>query len=68
MTFSNLVRSVLVAAILPSAGFAGPATSVNIEGVANFQKVDDHVYRGAQPTRCTKPGVGEGLGVDALRG
>ena len=25
-------------------------------------------HRGAEPTRCTKPGVGEGLGVDALRG
>jgi len=65
MTFSNLVRSVLVAAILPSAGFAGPATSVNIEGVANFQKVDDHVYRGAQPTRSGFSNLGK-LGIKTV--
>jgi protein tyrosine/serine phosphatase len=32
-------------AALSSALFAAP-----VEGVGNFQKVDDHVYRGAQPT------------------
>jgi hypothetical protein len=31
---------------LTSAGFAAPFLS----GVDNFQRVDDHVYRGAQPT------------------
>lgn len=35
-----------VAATFSSALFAAPA----LEGVGNFQKVDDHVYRGAQPT------------------
>ena len=35
-----------------SAGFATtPHDSSNVDGVGNFQKVDDHVYRGAQPTR-----------------
>ena len=35
-----------LAAAFSSALFATPA----VEGVGNFQKVDDHVYRGAQPT------------------
>jgi protein tyrosine/serine phosphatase len=36
----------IMAAALASALFAAPT----VEGVGNFQKVDDHVYRGAQPT------------------
>jgi tyrosine-protein phosphatase SIW14 len=36
----------ILAAAGASAGFAAPA----VQGVGNFQKVDDHVYRGAQPT------------------
>jgi protein tyrosine phosphatase (PTP) superfamily phosphohydrolase (DUF442 family) len=35
-----------VAAALPIAAFAGEALC----GVANFQKLNDHAYRGAQPT------------------
>ena len=41
----------LLVATRASAGFAAPSAPLNIEGVGNFQKVDDHVYRGAQPTR-----------------
>jgi protein tyrosine/serine phosphatase len=44
---SHYVATLVVAAGLASAGFAAPS----LEGVGNFQKVDDHVYRGAQPTR-----------------
>lgn len=44
---SRYVATLVVAAGLASAGFAAPA----IEGVGNFQEVDDHVYRSAQPTR-----------------
>ncbi len=40
----------LVATAVASAGIAAPSASPNVEGVGNFQKVDDHVYRGAQPT------------------
>jgi protein tyrosine/serine phosphatase len=40
------VATLVVVAGLASAGFAAPS----LEGVGNFQKVDDHVYRGAQPT------------------
>jgi uncharacterized protein (TIGR01244 family) len=36
----------LAAAAFSSALFAAPT----VEGVGNFQKVDEHVYRGAQPT------------------
>src|SRR4051794_13934945 len=38
---------IIAAATLAGAGFASPA----VQGVSNFQKVNDHVYRGAQPTR-----------------
>ena len=41
----------LVATGLASAGLAASTASANVQGVGNFQKVDDHVYRGAQPTR-----------------
>jgi protein tyrosine phosphatase (PTP) superfamily phosphohydrolase (DUF442 family) len=34
------------AAFVASTAAAGPA----VEGVGNFQKVNDHIYRGAQPT------------------
>src|SRR5579864_2749919 len=37
---------VLIAIALPMAALAGSQP----DGVTNFQKVDDHVYRGAQPT------------------
>ena len=36
-----------VTAVFSSALFAAPA----VDGVGNFQQVNDHVYRGAQPTR-----------------
>ncbi len=45
------VAVLLVATGLASAGFAAPSASANVQGVGNFQKIDDHVYRGAQPTR-----------------
>jgi len=52
MTSPNFFRSrqlvaLIVALGLASAAFAAPS----VDGVGNFQKVDDHVYRGAQPTR-----------------
>jgi len=43
---SFTTRAAFLMAALSSALFAGPT----VEGVGNFQKVDDHVYRGAQPT------------------
>lgn len=39
--------AIFVTAAFSSALFAAPV----VEGVGNFQRVDDHVYRGAQPTR-----------------
>ena len=44
---SRHLAALIVATGLASAAFAAPS----LEGVGNFQKVDDHVYRGAQPTR-----------------
>lgn len=44
---SRHLAVLIVATALASGGFAAPS----LEGVGNFQKVDDHVYRGAQPTR-----------------
>jgi len=44
---SNILAAMFAATALASAGFAAPS----LEGVGNFLKVDDHVYRGAQPTR-----------------
>jgi tyrosine-protein phosphatase SIW14 len=38
--------AIFLAAALATTAFAGPV----VQGVGNFQKVDDHVYRGAQPT------------------
>lgn len=51
MSFINLFlkrrsAAFFVAAALPIMALAGDGPS----GVGNFQKVDDHVYRGAQPT------------------
>ena len=46
---SRYLATLLAATGLASAGLATPAAAV--PGVGNFQKVDDHVYRGAQPTR-----------------
>lgn len=45
--------AVLLVTALATAGFAAPSapSGAFIEGVGNFQKVNDHVYRGAQPTR-----------------
>jgi len=48
---SRYLTLAIVAAALASAGFGAPSAAPGIEGVRNFQKVDDHVYRGAQPTR-----------------
>ncbi len=49
--FRSRYLAALIVATLASAGFAAPSAGPNVEGVGNFQKVDDHVYRGAQPTR-----------------
>ena len=40
------IKTLFLTAAIASALFAAPV----VEGVGNFQKVDDHVYRGAQPT------------------
>src|SRR5580698_4222062 len=40
------LTTLFLTAALSSALFA----ATTVEGVGNFQKVDDHVYRGAQPT------------------
>jgi len=48
---SRHLAVLIVSAALASAGFAAPSAAPNVVGVGNFQKVDDHVYRGAQPTR-----------------
>src|ERR1700730_6638593 len=48
---SRHLAVLIVSAALASAGFAAPSAAPNLEGVGNFQKVDDHVYRGAQPTQ-----------------
>ena len=44
--FSRLSAAFFVSSALPVIAFAGNGPS----GVGNFQKVDEHVYRGAQPT------------------
>jgi tyrosine-protein phosphatase SIW14 len=44
--FFRLRAALLVAVALPVAALAGTA----VPGVGNFQKLNDHVYRGAQPT------------------
>jgi len=50
MTFQKMLsRQGLSALIVTAFASVGSAGSV-IPGVGNFQKVDDHVYRGAQPT------------------
>jgi tyrosine-protein phosphatase SIW14 len=51
VSFMNLflkrrLAAIFVVAALPIMALAGSVPS----GVGNFQKVDDHVYRGAQPT------------------
>src|SRR6202167_20498 len=40
------ISALFVAAMLAGASWAAPV----VDGVGNFQKVDEHVYRGAQPT------------------
>ncbi len=40
----------LLAGGLPFAAFAAPAAGTQVAGVGNFEKLNDHVYRGAQPT------------------
>jgi tyrosine-protein phosphatase SIW14 len=44
--FQRRIAAFFLAAALPTLAFAAP----ELTGVGNFQKVDDHVYRGAQPT------------------
>src|ERR1700691_6128529 len=44
--FSRRSAAFLVSSVLPAIALAGDGPS----GVGNFQKVDEHVYRGAQPT------------------
>ncbi len=39
------------AAFFVTAAFSSALFAASVDGVGNFQKVDDHVYRGAQPTR-----------------
>src|SRR6185312_3694284 len=45
--YLHYLTVLIVSTGVTSAGFAAP-----VEGVGNFQKVDEHVYRGAQPTRA----------------
>jgi protein tyrosine/serine phosphatase len=45
--YTRYLAVLIVSTVVTSAGFAA-----SVEGVGNFQKVDDHVYRGAQPTRA----------------
>jgi tyrosine-protein phosphatase SIW14 len=40
----------LLAGGLPFAAFATTSTETQMAGVGNFEKLNDHVYRGAQPT------------------
>jgi tyrosine-protein phosphatase SIW14 len=40
----------LLAGGLPFAAFAGSSAGTQVAGVGNFEKLNDHVYRGAQPT------------------
>jgi tyrosine-protein phosphatase SIW14 len=51
---SQHFAKLIVAVALASAGFAAPSAAANaahnIQGVGNFQKVDEHVFRGAQPS------------------
>ena len=56
------LAALIAATALASAGFAAPSAAANMEGVGNFQKVDDHVFRGAQPnhegfTNLSKLGI-----------
>ena len=46
MHMRRSIITVFLFAALAAAIVAAPA----VQGVGNFQKVDDHVYRGAQPT------------------
>jgi tyrosine-protein phosphatase SIW14 len=44
-------RSAIVVAIaLGIATFPAAAAEINVDGVSNFHQINDHVYRGAQPT------------------
>src|SRR5665213_2752007 len=47
---SRHLAVLIVATVLSSAGFAAPSATPSPRGVGNFQRVDDHVFRGAQPT------------------
>lgn len=46
MFAAQRIANLFLAASLAGAGFAASP----VQGVGNFQKVDEHVYRGAQPT------------------
>ncbi len=62
------LRGLLITTTLASAGFAAPASvaiAPYVGGVGNFQKVDDHVYRGAQPTREGFGNLGK-LGIQTV--
>ena len=46
MKLLKSIKTLLLTAAISSALFA----ATTVDGVGNFQRVDDHVYRGAQPT------------------
>jgi tyrosine-protein phosphatase SIW14 len=49
--FTNVPRFVFAAAlVIGIASIPGSAQTTNVAGVPNFHQINDHVYRGAQPT------------------
>jgi tyrosine-protein phosphatase SIW14 len=58
----------LLGSTLATAAFGAPSfpsAASRMEGVGNFQKVDEHVYRGAQPTRQGFSNLGK-LGIQTV--
>ncbi len=47
---SRHLAALIVTTALASAGLAAPSVAPFPKGVGNFQRVDEHVFRGAQPT------------------
>jgi protein tyrosine phosphatase (PTP) superfamily phosphohydrolase (DUF442 family) len=60
-----LVLGSTITTVLFAAAPASPSVAVHIDGVGNFQKVDDHVYRGAQPTHVGFVGLSK-LGIQTV--
>src|ERR1700722_13313739 len=49
--FTNMPRYAVTAALcIGIASIPGLAQTTNVAGVVNFHEVNDHLYRGAQPT------------------